>query len=174
MSTKLSWDKQFALIEAYKPTDEMILQAFNVSQAELNTARKLKETGNIKTATSSEFNTEDYGNPFLNVNNSSTVTSTTKPTSTKTATKSKAPETATKRVVAPKKRGRKGTKIDEAFRLIPNTPVSVEDFSKQYGVSIPVLRQSKRFDKSRDLGDVRVKVNKDTGKLMIWRDNSKS
>ena len=175
--SKLTWSEQFALIDQYNPSDAQITRAFNVTQAELNTARALRAAGTI--SASKEIDAGSYGDVFVDGDSSDTVTSTKTGNSkagvksvTKTVTK--APETATKRVLTPKKRGRKGTKIQEAFKSIPAAPVPVEDFAKQYGVSIPVLRQSKRFDTSPDLGEVRVKVAKDTGKLMIWREASAS
>lgn len=171
--SKLSWSEQFALIDHFNPTDEQIVRSFGVTQAELNTARSLRAAGTI--ATAKNIDVESYSDVFLSDTGSDSKTSTktgrSKSTST-TSTTSKAPESATRRVVAPKKRGRKGTKIALAFKSIPDSPVPVEDFSKQFDVSIPVLRQSKRFDTSPDLGDVRVKVSKDTGKLMIWREAS--
>jgi hypothetical protein len=171
--SKLSWSEQFALIDHFKPTDEQIIRSFGVTQAELNTARSLRAAGTISAA--KNIDVESYSDVFLPESASSSKTSTksgrTK-SSTTTSTTSKAPETATRRVIAPKKRGRKGTKIAAAFKAIPTSPVPVEEFSKQHGVSIPVLRQSKRFDTSPDLGDVRVKVSKDTGKLMIWRESA--
>lgn len=175
--SKLNWSEQFALIDRYNPSDEQVTRAFGVTQAELNTARALRAAGTI--SASKELDTASYGDVFTAGESSDTTTSTksgvTKlgpKTVSKTVTKT--PETATKRVVAPKKRGRKGTKIQEAFKSIPASPVAVEEFAKRYGVSIPVLRQSKRFDTSPDLGEVRVKVAKETGKLMIWREASAS
>jgi hypothetical protein len=175
--SKLTWSEQFALIDTYKPTDEQVVKAFNITQAELNTARALRAAGTI--TASKEIDTASYGDVFVAGDSSDTATSTksgiVRPGVKSVAkTVTKTPETATKRVVAPKKRGRKGTKIQEAFKSIPAAPVPVEEFAKQYGVSIPVLRQSKRFDTSPDLGEVRVKVSKDTGKLMIWREASAS
>jgi hypothetical protein len=172
--SKYSWSERFALIDKYSPTDEQIVRAFGSSQAELNTARALRAAGTI--TVSSDFDADSAGNVFESNTVTSTKSGVTKVSSASSVTKvgTKAPESATKRVVAPKKRGRKGTKIAEAFKSIPAQPVPVEDFAKQYGVSIPVLRQSKRFDTSPDLGEVRVKVSKDTGKLMIWREASSS
>lgn len=80
-----------------------------------------------------------------------------------------APTTATTHT--PKKRGKKGDKIALAFASITTTPVSVDEVSKQYGVSIAVLRQAKRFDKT-GMDGVCVKKDKTTGSLMIWRENT--
>lgn len=174
--SKLSWGEQFALIDHYNPSDEQVAQAFGVTQAELNTARALRAAGTISVA--KNVDVEKYSDVFTPTvaNTSPSVTNTksqTTKTSTATSTTVRPPETATRRVIAPKKRGRKGTKIAQAFQSIPTSPVPVEDFAKEYNVSIPVLRQSKRFDTSPELGDVRVKLNKDSGQLMIWREASK-
>lgn len=179
MSKAKQWNERFALIDRYKPTDEQIVQTFGINQTELETARQLQRVGTI--TASSTFDTSH--NPFSATSETSdTVTSTKKSEvtikvpSTKPILKSSdetqvAPETATQRLSSPKKRGRKGTKISEAFRSIPPTPISVDDFAKRWNVSIPVLRQSKRFDTSPELGRVIVKVNKENGNLEIWRES---
>ena len=164
MTTKLNWNERFALIDTYNPTDEQIVRAFNVTTAELSTARQLRSAGSL--SASRDIDPSQYSNIFDGTTPAADATV----TSTKRADVRTAPLTATKRTLAPKKRGRKGTKIQEAFKSIPAAPIAVEDFARQYGVSVPVLRQSKRFDTAPDLGTVRVKVSKETGKLMIWRE----
>jgi hypothetical protein len=72
------------------------------------------------------------------------------------------------RTIAAKKRGRKGQKIHEAFAAIPVSPTPAEAFAAAHKVSMPVLRQSKRFDRT-GLGIVNVKKNRDSKVLMIWR-----
>jgi hypothetical protein len=172
--TKLSWSDRFALIDHYKPTDERITTAFGVTQAELDTARTMRSDGTF--TASKDLDVGSYDTVFSDsapATVAETVTSTKKPSkaAAKTSTKTEsAPETATKKTSPPKKRGRKGTKIHEAFRSIPTSPTSVDDFAKKYGISIPVLRQSKRFDTARELGTVRVKRNKTNGLLEIWRE----
>lgn len=69
-----------------------------------------------------------------------------------------------------KRRGRQGKKIAEAFAAIPYTPTPIEAFRQQFNVSVPVLRQQKRFDPSQHLGRVRVKTDPETKQLMIYRD----
>lgn len=174
---KLSWNDRFALIDHYKPTDERITASLGVSQAELDTARDLRANGTI--TASRDLDVTAYDKVFAEGSTpapaAETVTSTKKTSKPVTKTTIKAdgdvaPETATKKTSPPKKRGRKGTKIHEAFRSIPASPTSVEDFAKKYGVSIPVLRQSKRFDTARELGTVRVKMNKTNSVLEIWRE----
>lgn len=175
MTSKLNWNERFALIDHYKPSDDQIRAAFGVTAAEYATAKSLRQTGTI--VASKDIDVSKYADMFVAPSTGETVTTTKKAsakseTKTTTTTKAVPAESATKRVVTAKKRGRKGTKISEAFKAIPATPVAVEDFARQYGVSVPVLRQSKRFDTSADAGVVRVKVSKETGKLMIWREKT--
>lgn len=86
-----------------------------------------------------------------------------------------------------KRRGRKTTRIFDAFKAITSQKLPAEEFARQHQVSLNVLRQAKRFDAEEDVqerGPVRVRkvhvnengevVNKKgptTKKvLMIWRD----
>jgi hypothetical protein len=78
------------------------------------------------------------------------------------------PASASRTPRAPKKRGRKGSKIQKAFQAVPAEPTDAEAFAKKHQVSMAVLRQSKRFDKD-GVGAVRVKQNDDKV-LMIWRE----
>lgn len=82
----------------------------------------------------------------------------------------KGPTTATKPIVSPKKRGRQGSNVINAFTAVPTTPVLINAFRANHDVSVAVLRQAKRFDKTGLSGTVRVKKDKATGHLMIWRD----
>jgi hypothetical protein len=89
------------------------------------------------------------------------------------------PETATKKVVVKvnQKRGRKGNKITSAFLAVTNEPIAVDRFVMQHGVSLAVLRQSKRFIEQMSeedvakVGKIVVKQNKETKTLMIWRED---
>lgn len=81
----------------------------------------------------------------------------------------KPPQTATKPTKIPAKRGRKGDNVVKAFAAIPSTPIDVNKFAAEQGVSLHVLRQSKRFDPNPDLGKVRVAKDKTTKTLMISR-----
>jgi len=171
----LTWGDRLALINHYNPSDEVICSAFGVTQGELDTARNMLTSGSLAVTPDIDF--ASYSSIFASSDN---ATATTKPSSKTTSTTStvkaaegeKAPETATKRVKAPQKRGRKGDKIAIAFAKIPETPTKAEAFATEYSVSLAVLRQSKRFDKSPELGNVRVKKDKDTGELMIWREST--
>jgi len=174
---KLNWSERFALIDRYKPSDENICSALNVTTDELVTARHLRSAGTIQV--SKDLNVDNYAKMFSGMSVAPTTKAAPAPTraakkSTVTTHKktagSVAPTTATKAVREPKKRGRKGTKIAEAFIAIPSTPVPVEEFASKNNVSLNVLRQSKRFDKSGTVGAVRVKKDKESGMLMIWRE----
>lgn len=83
-------------------------------------------------------------------------------------------ETATKPVRVLKKRGRKGNNIATAFKEVPNTPVDFEEYAAQHKVSTNVLRQIKRHDSHTELGKVFVRKNKETKKMIIWREPAES
>lgn len=75
-------------------------------------------------------------------------------------------------------RGRQGDKISAAYNAIPYVPVPIHCICNVFQVGLPVLRQQKRFDRSPELGTVRVqKLSKVKGgkggendPLMIWRE----
>lgn len=160
--TNLNWNQRFALIDHYKPTDAQICTAFDVEQKELDTARSLRNAGQF--IASSNLDVESYSSLFAAP--TPTVTSVATP-------KSDAPLTATKAIKVPKKRGRKGDKIKNAFAAIPTDATPAEDFAVNHGVSLTVLRQGKRFDPQPGTGKVHVKkVAQDSGEkvLCIWRD----
>ena len=90
-----------------------------------------------------------------------------------TTAASDAPKTATKPIKIPKKRGRKGDKLKKAFLEIPSEKVDLEQYAEQHGVSAKSLRQIKRHDLYKSLGQVYVRKDKDTKKMQIWRDTSK-
>lgn len=168
MSKKsLGWSDRLALINHFKPDDKKACSAFGVSQEELNTARDLMAAGTFKPTPDLDF--KSYESMFT----SSSAAPTEKKSSAISIKKPDGdtkPVTATKKTKEPKKRGRKGDKIATAFTSIPSTPTPAEDFAQKYGVSLAVLRQSKRFDKQPDLGVVKVKKDKDTKQLMVWRE----
>ncbi len=68
-----------------------------------------------------------------------------------------------------KRRGRKGTKCQAAFDAVTTTPVELNAFLQQQGVSVNVMHQSKRFDKHDNVGKVRMYHDKQTNKRMIVR-----
>ena len=163
----MGWTERFALIDRYSPSTKQICSAFGVSNDELHTAQEMRTAGNF--GGSVDLNVDEYNDLFPAVKETATVSKTgsatthTNPKTTKTAP----PATATKKM---KKRGRQGDKIAQAFLAVPSIPVAVDAFAAQQGVSLPVLRQSKRFDKSGLTGAVKVKKDKATKVLMIWRE----
>jgi len=171
----LNWSDRFALIDKYKPADETICSALDVTQDELDTARDLRSAGNFKAA--SEIKIDDYASLMSKAPTKTKAKVPTATTHTKAKTKKEkadTPTTATKPVREPKKRGRKGSKIANAFMAIPSEPVSAEEFIAEHSVSLAVLRQSRRFDKSGLDGQVRVKQDKETKTLMVWRETADS
>ncbi len=80
------------------------------------------------------------------------------------------PQSATKAPKVLKKRGRKGNKIDTAFKEIPLQAVVFDVYAKKHGVSTNVLRQIKRHDTYKTTGQVFIRKNKETQTIMIWRE----
>lgn len=151
----LSWSARFALIDHFKPSDEMICEVFGVDKDELNTARDLRGKSISVDTTIDVITYESFFNPM-----------TRKPATTI----HKPARTATRKTTGGK-RGKRGDKINAAFAAVTMKPVPAEIFAKKKGVSLAVLRQAKRFDKT-DKPPVHVKKSKQTGKLMIWRETT--
>ena len=161
--SSLNWNDRLALIKKYSPSDDAICTAFGVTSDELQTARDMEAAGTfIATA---DLDVDSYADLFggIKAAKGDDVESITKPETGQPA------QTSTKKTTAPKKRGRKGDNIVKAFTAIPAVATSAEDFASTHGVSLAVLRQSKRFDNT-GLGTVRVKKDKETKQLMIWRE----
>lgn len=196
---KMGWNDRFAVIAHFKPTDAQVLDAFGVTQDELDTARGLLAQGTFSANT--KLDVAQYSNVFTA--SAAAPQATTKPTPaavnpakdvataqtavTKTTSAAKLmkaptattyakPETATKKIKEPQKRGRKGDRIATALAAVPLTQISAEEFSKQHNVSIAVLRQSKRFLEQMDpavratIGKINVRQDKESRTLMIWRE----
>jgi len=163
---KFTWGDRFALIDQYRPSDRQVCAAFNVTPAELSSAREFRATGMWRPT--SGFDASAYPNVF-DVDVATANPSVTKHVRIQEEDKA---QTASKRTKEPQKRGRKGNKIETAFANIPDTPVPFDDFAEQYDVSTAVLRQSKRFDKFPERGQIHIKKDKGTGQTMIWRQTS--
>ena len=161
MKKGMSWNDRFALIDFYKPSLEQITKFLEVTSDELEFATEMRQNGYFEA--SSDLDVNKYDGIFTGTMVEPEVTD--------------KPITATKKfkIKVKKKRGRKGDKITSAFAAIPTTPVDVISFSKQYGISVPVLRQSKRFLSNMDqefvksIGTINVRKDKVTKKLVIWR-----
>lgn len=173
--TNLSWNDRLTLIDHFKPSAQKAAEVFGVSEGELTVAQDLRKKGQfpanpqLDVASYSSLFASADGNPSGGTDGISTVTSVKAPSRKTTVTSTKAPESASAPVREAKKRGRKGDNILKAFSSIPATPVPAEAFAKEYGVSLAVLRQSHRFDKVGG-GSVRVKKDKASKTLMIWRE----
>lgn len=181
----MSWNDRFALIEKFNPSNASICATFNLSSAELNTAMSLRTAGTFQA--NQRLDTKKFGNIFVDISDNEVVTQPLTPATNVTGSKLGTstshpigrPETATKRTVVkvPQKRGRKGNKITSAFLAVTNEPIAVDQFVLQHGVSLAVLRQSKRFIEQMSeedvtkIGKIIVKQNKETKTLMIWRED---
>ncbi|PPD54356.1 MAG: hypothetical protein CTY12_03430 [Methylotenera sp.] len=169
----LSWNDRFALIDAYKPSQVAICAAFRLSPAELKTAMSLRDAGTF--APNPNLDVTKYTDIFQISDDIAPSNTTLKSV---TATVHSFPETASKRITtkAPQKRGRKGNKIADALLAVPTTPIAVDSFIQEHGVSVAVLRQAKRFiekmnpEQAAQVGNIIVKQNKDTKTLMIWKE----
>lgn len=166
-----SWADRFALLDHYSPSDETACEVLGVTADELSTAKQLRAAGTF--APNKKLNVAEYNHLFAAqpVNVAPAVQP---PVMTQTVhTK---PQTATKRSVAtPKKRGRKGEKIQHALLAVPSSPVPIETFMADHDVSLAVLRQAKRFAKvhgaefEAKVGTINVRKDKATNQLMIWK-----
>jgi len=169
-----SWNDRFALIDHYKPTSEQVCSVFGVTQSEYETANSMRNTHFDPKVSTIDVNR--YAGLFAGERPTATkkTTTTTHTRATTTTSEIDRPETATRKsaiVKAPQKRGRKGDKITKALMSVNATPQAVDEFMKTHGISLAVLRQAKRFAAKIEgfEGEVKVKQDKATKKLMIWR-----
>ena len=177
MRMNMSWGERFALMDHFAPTDEQVCSTFGLSSDELETARTLRQSGMI-TATSSKLDMEKYAGVF--VTGGSLISPDNSSGSRRgNATSYMRPESASRKPKSPPaKRGSKGVKISTAFRAVPTIQVPVDAFIAEHGVSLAVLRQSKRFIATFDpsiqalIGKINVRQDKTTKQLMIWREHA--
>lgn len=182
----MSWGDRLAIIDHFIPTDNQVCAVFGITQDELDTARKLRIEGTF--VATPNLDVSKYGDLFM----TSTIQSTSSPRGIQMNTNAvktpvatthtmpdviMKPETASKPVKQPQKRGRKGDKILKALQSVPTAQVPVDMFIQQHGVSLAVLRQAKRFVTGLDpaqaqtIGKINVRQDKATKKLMIWRED---
>ena len=152
----LGWGSRLALIDRYEASDEAASATFDVPVEEIETARQLRDNGGAANMPV-DIDVEEYGNPFSGIEGATAVVMPGREPA----------ETSTRVETTPKKRGRKGTKINEAFAAIGITHIPAEQFATDRNVSLNVLRQAKRFDKT---GLGRVRVKKVDGTLMVYRE----
>lgn len=145
LSSSLSWADRLVLIEKYELTAVEACNAFGVSDRELINAKHLQSRGIFAPT---DINTEIYSAYFGKMRSGDA-------------------EMASAKIYKPK--GARPSKITQAFEAIGATAQPVETIVEQFGVSLAVLRQSKRFDKT-GVGQVHIRKDKDTGTLMVWRE----
>lgn len=178
MSKVTSWADRFALIDHFKPSESQICAAFGLTPAEYQTAAGMRAAGTF--AANAGLDVAKYADVFNASGPTAVSTSTAvvKPQKGASSSVHAKPESASKRVKVPQKRGRKGDKIATALAAVPTTQVSVDTFMQQHGVSLAVLRQSKRFIAKLDpavaatIGKINVRQDKTTKQLMIWRETN--
>ncbi len=177
MSKNFTWGQRLALIDAYSPTDGVACTALSVTIDELGAARELLSKGTISLDTSVVKGNSDIFKGVKAAATTTRVAKTDKPEKAAkktTAKKAGVPAaTASPPVRTPKKRGRKGSKIQNAFAAIPTDPTDATKFATKHSVSLAVLRQAKRFDKA-GTGVVRVRKDRESGVLMVWREDEAS
>lgn len=169
---RMGWSDRLALINFFNPSIEQACKIFNVSKDEIEAAQDLQKTGAF--TASDNLKMESYASLF---NNPTSIASTIPIPPPKKRILSPGidntslqPMTATKPTHAPQKRGRKGNNIATAFKSIPHSPVDLEQFANTHSVSVAVLRQAKRFDPVPETGRVKVRKDKQTDNLTIWRE----
>ena len=171
----MSWNDRFAIIDQFKPSDNTICDVFNLTSMELHTASRLRAAGTF--APNPHLNTTQFAELFNDIDNELSLLPVVNVKISSVTVHNK-PETATKKVIVKEiqKRGRTGNKIQQALFAVPNTPVPVDQFIQEHGVSVAVLRQSKRFTEHLSVNDrqligkICVKQDKTTKILMIWKE----
>lgn len=156
----LGWEERFAIFDALNTTDEQICAVLQIDATELSVVRSLRADGKFIPSLPEDIDPQDY----IDEIESAEIA----PATTTVEVVVGEPATATKPKREPKKRGRKGDKIQRAFAAITITPVDLEQFAEAHEVSVHVLRQSKRFDKTGIAGAVHVK--KIDGVVSIFRE----
>lgn len=144
LSSTLSWADRLTLIDSFSLNDSEACSAFCVTKQELMAAKDLTARGVF--SPNDKLNTTIYSEFF---------------------TKLRAGELdPSQKTFKPK--GTKPSKITQAFEAITDLPQKVETLVAEYGVSLAVLRQSKRFDRNGK-GQIHIRKDKDTKELMVWR-----
>jgi hypothetical protein len=168
-----SWQERLAVINEFQVPNDVAVKMFNTSERELQTARGLVEKGMMKVGQLTDDQRAAFAPLFSAPSATATVVSTVQVISgTAPATKKEKRTAVAKQPTAPKtpgRRGRIGSKISTALSSVPTSPMPVDQFLQQYGVSKTILRQSKRFLETPI--KVSIKRDKTTGVEMICRIN---
>jgi len=147
----LSIPEQVVLYNKFKPSDGVAKTLFQIDDSTLHI---------IKELSAEKFSPSTVSiNPKLYKKRFEDATKNYQPP--RTATRQRRP------------RGRPGLDIFKAFASIPlnkENSVDAVKFAKEHGIAVSSLRQFNRFDKTRMNGDVKVRKDKETQNLMIWRD----
>ena len=145
LSSTLSWADKLELMAKYSLSKQEACVAFGVSEREVLNAQQLQTRGIFAP---SGINTEVYSAYFGKLRNGEI-------------------DASPQKTFKPK--GARPSKITQAFEAIGSTPKRVDDVVAEFGVSLAVLRQSKRFDKT-NAGQVHIRKDKESGNLMVWRE----
>jgi hypothetical protein len=144
LSSTLSWADRLALIQSFSLSDSESCDAFGITKQELMVANNLSTRGVF--IANKQLNVTIYSDFF---------------------SKLRAGELdPSQKTFKPK--GNKPSRITQAFDAITEVPQKVETLVAEYGVSLAVLRQSKRFDKYGK-GQIHIRKDKATKELMVWR-----
>lgn len=145
LSSTLSWADKLVLVRHYELSEVEACTAFGVTKQELVVAKNLQSKGVF--APNDALNTAIYSDYFVKLRSGELdhLQKTFKP------------------------KGARPSKITQAFEAITDQPQKVSEIVEKYGVSLAVLRQSKRFDKG-NVGQIHIRKDKETNELMVWRD----
>ena len=159
--TNINWNSVFAIKKHYNVSDEEICAKLGIPPNQLKIAKDMYENSGLF-QTNDEIDLARYDALFKKPQKAKTPT--TQKTSNPTTEKPKDP---------PRKRGRKTTKIKDAYEAIPREPMLVSEFMEQHGVSLSVLRRHRDFDHIPETGKVNVRKYLLEGasekELCIWR-----
>lgn len=151
----LSWSERLAFIERYQPSVDQITKTFHITSDEVSNAFSLRDQKVFNADPSVDV--DKIGNIFSAPKESIELF-----------------RRAYKRTKQTTRRGPKSNNIQRAFNNVTEEPTNAYDFIAKYDISLPVLRQSKRFDKTGKIRDIIVKqiLNPLTNKkeLMVWRE----
>lgn len=147
LQSTLSWADRLTLIREYQLQPTEACTAFGVNEGQLKAAIKLQSRGIFDTNDS--LNPEVFREYFTKLRSGEFTGNSTKTFRPKTS---------------------RPSKIVDAFKSITEAPQPVDEVISRFGISLAVLRQSKRFDKSDTPGTIRIRKDKDSGQMMVWRD----
>lgn len=147
LSSTLSWADKLVLVKTFGLDETEACTAFGVTKQELDVAKNLEQRGVFRPNDS--LNTEIYSDFFSKLRSGELdhLQKTFKP------------------------KGTRPSKIAMAFDSITDKPQAVNEIIEKYGVSLAVLRQSKRFDKGNS-GQIHIRKDKVSNELMVWREQS--